>query len=227
MEWVQPYEAPVSEHGYLDYNAPPLLRSLKIISVPPMRIDVPSIIEGYVQGYFLMADESGDDLAWYTSRDRTLIPLDDRFRYPRSLQRILNQNRFSVAINRDFQAVVEGCADRETTWISSELKSIYWMLYEEGWAYSFETWQGDELAGGILGLAIRGAFIGESMFYRIPDGSKVAMVKLVEHLRVRQFVLFDAQMMNPHLERFGAFPIGGRGYKDLLRQALERDCAIL
>jgi leucyl/phenylalanyl-tRNA--protein transferase len=192
-----------------------------------MRIDVPSIIQGYAQGYFLMADESGKDLAWYTSRERTLIPLDERFRYPRSLQRVLNQERFSVAINRDFNAVVEGCADRNTTWISEELKEIYWTLNQEGWAHSFETWQGDQLAGGILGIAIRGVFIGESMFYRIPDGSKVAMVKLVEHLKARQFLLFDAQMMNPHLERFGAFGIEGRGYKDLLRQALDRECSIV
>lgn len=192
-----------------------------------MQIDLPSIIEGYAQGYFLMADETGRDLAWYTSNSRTLIPLDDRFRYPKSLQRVLNQNRFSVAINRDFRAVVEGCADRETTWISSELAEIYFTLHEAGWAHSFETWQGDELAGGILGITVRGAFIGESMFYRIPDGSKVAMVKLVEHLRMRQFVLFDAQMMNPHLERFGAFMINNRGYRDLLRQALERDCSLM
>jgi leucyl/phenylalanyl-tRNA--protein transferase len=192
-----------------------------------MQIDVPSILEGYAQGYFLMADESGRDLAWYGSNARTLIPLDERFRYPKSLQRVLNQNRFSIAIDRDFRAVVEGCADRETTWISPELAEIYWALHRAGWAHSFETWQGDELAGGILGITIRGAFIGESMFYRIPEGSKVAMVKLVEHLRSRQFVLFDAQMMNPHLERFGAFVINNRGYKDLLRQALERDCSLV
>lgn len=192
-----------------------------------MRIDVSSILEGYAQGYFLMSDESGRDLAWYTSRERTLIPLDDRFRYPKSLQRVLNQNRFTVAIDKAFEAVVEGCADRETTWISNDLKEIYWTLHRAGWAHSFETWQGDQLAGGILGLSLRGAFIGESMFFRIPDGSKVAMVKLVEHLRSRNFVLFDAQMMNPHLERFGAYIVNNRNYKDLLRQALERDCSIV
>lgn len=192
-----------------------------------MRIDVPSIIQGYAQGYFLMADESGGDLAWYTSRERTLIPLDQRFRYPKSLQRVLNQNRFSMAIDRDFKSVVEGCADRETTWISEELKEIYWVLHQEGWAHSFETWQGDKLAGGILGIVIRGAFIGESMFFRIPDGSKVAMVRLVQHLIKQQFVLFDAQMMNPHLARFGALVVSGREYKDLLRQALERECTLI
>ncbi len=192
-----------------------------------MLIDVPSVIQGYAQGYFLMANESGGDLAWYTSRERTLIPLDERFRYPKSLQRVLNQERFTIAINRDFKSVVKGCADREETWISGELKEIYWELHEAGWAHSFETWQGDELAGGILGLAIQGAFIGESMFFNIPEGSKVAMVKLVEHLKRQQFVLFDAQMMNPHLARFGAQVIHGQIYKDLLRQALERECSFL
>ena len=191
-----------------------------------MQIDVPSIIEGYAQGYFLMADESGHDLDWYSSRERTLIPLDGRFRYPRSLQRVLNQDRFTTAVSRDFKGVVEGCADRETTWISEELKQVYWALHKAGWAHSFETWQGDQLAGGILGIVIRGAFIGESMFFKIPDGSKVAMVKLVERLRSQKFVLFDAQMTNPHLERFGSYVINNRLYKDLLRRALDRDCSL-
>jgi leucyl/phenylalanyl-tRNA--protein transferase len=188
-----------------------------------MAVDIPSIIQGYAQGYFLMADDS-DHLDWYASRERTLIPLDERFRYPTSLRRVLNAERFTVAINKDFKAVVAGCADRETTWISPELQEIYWELYQTGWAYSFETWQGDRLAGGILGIAIGGAFIGESMFYRIPEGSKVAMVKLVERLRSRQFLLFDVQMMNPHLERFGAYIIKNKQYQLLLKQALERHC---
>lgn len=174
-----------------------------------------------------MADDAGNSLNWYSSRERTLIPLDDRFRYPKSLQRVLNQNRFSVAVNQAFAEVVEGCADRETTWISPQLKQIYWDLYEAGWAYSFETWQGNQLAGGILGIVIGGAFIGESMFFRIPDGSKVAMVKLVERLRDRNFVLFDAQMMNPHLARFGAYVIRDRDYQPLLKTALQRQCSIL
>lgn len=190
------------------------------------RFDVAAIIDGYAQGYFLMAEDAEGDLGWYSSHERTLIPLDDRFRYPRSLQRVLNQERFTVAVNRDFQAVVEGCADRETTWISDELKQIYWQLHQAGWAHSFETWQDDRLAGGILGIVIGGAFIGESMFFRIPDGSKVAMVKLVERLRQQQFVLFDAQMMNPHLERFGAQMIGNKDYQLLLTEALKRRCVL-
>ena len=192
-----------------------------------MKFDISAIIQGYAQGYFLMADEDGDNLDWYSSRDRSLIPLDERFHYPKSLQRVLNQERFTVAINRDFKAVVAGCANRETTWISQELQEIYWELYKFGWAYSFETWQGDELAGGILGIVIGGAFIGESMFYRISEGSKVAMVKLVARLRSRHFLLFDAQMMNPHLERFGAYKLNDKKYQVLLQQALQRQCSIV
>ena len=191
-----------------------------------MQFDVSAIVQGYAQGYFLMADETGDSLGWYSSRDRAMIPLDNRFRYPKSLQRVLNSERFTVAVNRDFKATVAGCANRETTWISPELQEIYWQLYQYGYAYSFETWLGDELAGGILGIVIGGAFIGESMFYRISEGSKVAMVKLVERLRENEFVFFDAQMMNPHLERFGAYTVNNKEYQSLLRQALQRRCSL-
>jgi leucyl/phenylalanyl-tRNA---protein transferase len=195
------------------------------VTVSPPTYDIDAIIHGYSQGYFLMANGDGDDLGWYSSRQRTLIPLDHRFRYPKSLRRVLNQNRFRVAINQAFKEVVEGCADRDTTWISPELKQVYWELYQAGFAYSFETWQANELAGGVLGLVIGGAFIGESMFFRIPEGSKVAMVKLVEHLRQRHFVLFDAQMMNPHLARFGAYIVAEREYKSLLKVALAQNCS--
>ncbi|MFM7406015.1 MAG: leucyl/phenylalanyl-tRNA--protein transferase [Cuspidothrix sp.] len=188
-----------------------------------MEYDVAAIIRGYAQGYFLMADDS-NNLGWYGSNERTLIPLDERFRYPKSLQRVLNQEQFSVAINRDFLGVVAGCANRETTWISPQLEKIYSLLYQTGYAYSFETWQGDKLAGGILGIVIGGAFIGESMFFNISEGSKVAMVKLVERLRERNFLFFDAQMMNPHLARFGAYYVSDKEYQALLKEALPLHC---
>jgi leucyl/phenylalanyl-tRNA---protein transferase len=189
-------------------------------------IDISSIIQGYSRGNFLMADDY-QQLAWYSSDQRTLIPLDDRFRYPKSLQRVLNKNTFSVAINQDFLGVCQGCANRNTTWISSELIDIYLELHQAGWAYSFETWQNDLLAGGILGIVIQGAFIGESMFFNIPDASKVAMVKLVEHLRSQKFILFDAQMQNPHLERFGSYIINNKEYLKLLSKALDSQCNFL
>ena len=189
--------------------------------------DINAVIAGYAQGYFLMADQSGATLDWFSSRERTLMPLDQRFHYPRSLQRVLNQDRFQVAINRDFQGVVRGCADRDSTWISDELKDLYQALYQAGWAYSFETWQGDHLAGGVLGIAIGAVFIGESMFYRVPEASKVALVKLVDHLRSQQFSLFDVQINNPHLERFGAYVVNNAHYQALLYPALNQQRAFL
>ena len=191
-----------------------------------MQVDVSNVISGYAQGLFLMADESGE-IGWYASRSHAIIPLNEKFRYPKSLQRFINQNRFEVAINRDFAGVCNGCADRETTWISSDLKSVYWQLYQAGFAFSFETWQGNDLAGGVLGIAIGGAFIGESMFYQISEGSKVALVKLVEYLRARDFVLFDAQMQNPHLARFGAYEVTEKEYKKILEQAIQKSCQFL
>ncbi len=188
--------------------------------------DIESIIQAYAQGYFLMASER-DELGWYSSRQRALIPLNEQFRYPKSLQRILNQERFTVAINRDFAAVCAGCANRESTWISANLIEIYLQLHRAGWAHSFETWQGNQLAGGILGIVIGGAFIGESMFYHISEGSKVALVKLVEHLKRREFMLFDAQLQNAHLERFGAYVVSDRNYQVLLDQALLRQCRFI
>jgi leucyl/phenylalanyl-tRNA---protein transferase len=188
------------------------------------RFPVPAIVAAYSQGYFLMANDR--DLEWYSSKERTLIPLDDRFRFPTSLRRVINQDRFTVSIDRAFDRVVEGCADRQETWISTDLKLIYQALHSAGWAHSFETWQGDDLAGGILGLSIGGLFIGESMFYRIPEGSKVAMVALVDCLRRQGFSLFDAQMMNPHLERFGAYVVGDRDYDEMLARAIAQDCEL-
>jgi leucyl/phenylalanyl-tRNA--protein transferase len=191
------------------------------------RFDIRSVIDGYSQGYFLMSEGDGQPIEWYYTNERTLIPLDDRFRYPKSLQRAINQNRFEVKIDSAFEQVVEGCADRETTWISTELRSLYFNLHQAGWAHSFETWQGDKLAGGILGIAIRGVFIGESMFFKIPEGSKVAMVKLVEHLRSQGYGLFDAQLMNPHLARFGAYEIDDQSYQNLLQKALTKSCVFV
>jgi len=188
-----------------------------------MQIDVSAVISGYAKGHFLMADETGD-LGWYASRSHAIIPLNEQFRYPNSLQRAINQNWFQLAINGDFQAVCDGCADRETTWISSDLKEVYWQLHQAGWAHSFETWQGNQLAGGVLGITIGGAFIGESMFYRISEGSKVALVKLVQHLRQRGFMLFDAQLQSSHLARFGAYEVSTKQFQKLLTQAIQKRC---
>lgn len=188
--------------------------------MPPFSIGtIEQIVQGYATGYFPMADARGR-LGWYSSQTHTLMPLDSRFHIPGSLRRALNSGRFEVRIDTAFAEVVQGCAAREETWISGELEQIYLALHRAGVAHSFETWQGEQLAGGVLGLALGGAFIGESMFFRISEGSKVALVRLVQHLNTRGFVLFDAQLQNPHLERFGAYEMVGKEYLKLLERAI-------
>lgn len=188
-------------------------------------LDVNTIIQAYSDGYFLM--DNGEGLGWYSSRRHALIPLDERFHVPTSLRRALNSGRFETRINSDFIGVVNGCAAREETWITPELKQIYLELNRVGFAFSFEAWFEGKLAAGILGIAIGGAFIGETMFYAVPEASKVAMVRLVEHLRNQKFVLFDAQIQNPHLARFGAFEIREREYKPLLEKAIRTPVTFL
>jgi leucyl/phenylalanyl-tRNA---protein transferase len=188
-------------------------------------LDVNTIIQAYSDGYFLM--DNGEGLGWYSSRRHALIPLDERFHVPSSLRRALNSGRFETRVNSDFIGVVNGCAAREETWITPELKDIYLELNRAGFAFSFETWVNGELAAGILGIVIGGAFIGETMFYAVPEASKVAMVRLVEHLCARGFLLVDAQIQNPHLERFGAFEIREREYKPLLEKAIRAPVTFL
>ncbi|MBF6594374.1 MAG: leucyl/phenylalanyl-tRNA--protein transferase [Thermaceae bacterium] len=182
-------------------------------------MNLEEVVNRYARGYFLM--DNGDGLEWYRSRVHALVPLDGRFHIPKSLRRSLNAGRFAVRIDSDFAGVLEGCANEHgETWISEELKTIYFALHAAGYAHSFETWTEDALAGGILGIAIGGAFIGESMFYRVSEASKIAMVWLVEHLRARGFGLFDAQIQNPHLARFGAFEMAEEEFLERLRLAV-------
>jgi leucyl/phenylalanyl-tRNA--protein transferase len=186
--------------------------------------DLFEIILGYANGYFLM--DNGDGLRWYSSKRHALIPLDDHFHLPGSLRRILKAGQFEVRINTNFAGVIAGCRSggnkpRDGQWISAELELIYHALHRAGVAQSFEVWQHGALAGGILGLAIGGAFIGESMFHHVSNASKVALVKLVEHLRSRGFMLFDAQVQNPHLARFGTFEVGEREYRTMLEKAVK------
>ncbi|GEM86718.1 leucyl/phenylalanyl-tRNA--protein transferase [Meiothermus granaticius] len=184
-------------------------------------IHIEETLRLYARGYFLM--DNGEGLRWYRSRVHALIPLDSSFHIPRSLRRALNSGWFESRINADFVGTLQGCAlEHGETWISEELKQVYLELHWAGYAHSFETWVEGQLAGGILGIALGGAFIGESMFYRVPEASKVAMVRLVEHLRAQGFELFDAQAQNPHLKRFGAYEVAEREFLHRLRQAVRK-----
>lgn len=185
-------------------------------------INVQAILEGYRQGYFLMADED-ENLVWYTSSQRALIPLDNRFHVSRSLRRVLKSGRFTTRVDGDFEGTIRGCMARDETWITEELVEIYLALHQAGVAHSFESWQDGKLAGGVLGLVLGSAFIGETMFHYQTDASKVAMAMLVRHLNDRDFRLFDAQILNPFLATFGAHTVSDREYRKELERCLREE----
>lgn len=181
------------------------------------------VLEAYRIGLFPMADEEGE-IAWFSPDPRCIIPLD-RFHVTRSLRQTIRRGVFEVRINTAFDEVISACADRdEGTWISDELMAVYRVLHRRGHAHSVESWRAGKLAGGLYGVAIGGAFFGESMFTRVNDASKVGLVALVERLRTRGFVLLDTQWNTPHLARFGACGIRRATYLRRLRLALALPC---
>ena len=180
-----------------------------------------TVVGAYRRGIFPMVVETPDPvLAWWSPDPRGVIPLDG-FHRSRSLRGAIP--RFEVRVNRAFEAVIRGCADpaREHGWIDESFVAAYCRLHELGWAHSVETWVDGELTGGLYGVHVGGAFFGESMFHYVTDGSKVALVALVERLRSRGFALLDTQWMTPHLERFGTLLLSKREYHKRLETALK------
>jgi leucyl/phenylalanyl-tRNA--protein transferase len=177
------------------------------------------LLEAYQRGIFPWYDEASPIL-WWSPDPRAILELDS-LHVPRRLQRTIRSKHFTVTINRAFGEVICGCADRpEGTWLSQDMMAAYQALHRLGHAHSVEAWTGGKLAGGIYGVAIRGLFAGESMFTRRRDGSKVALVHLVQHLRERGYQLFDIQMCTAHTARLGAIEIPRTEYLARLRNAL-------
>ena len=180
------------------------------------------LLAAYQAGVFPMADERGE-VGWYAPDPRGVLPLD-AFHVSASLARTVRRAPFRIRSDTDFAAVVAGCAEaapgREQTWISREIAQAYTELHALGFAHSVECWHDGALVGGLYGVALGGAFFGESMFHRARDASKVALVHLVERLRAGGFVLLDTQMTTPHLERFGAVEIPRAEYERRLAEAL-------
>lgn len=169
-----------------------------------------------------MAVEPGA-IRWYSPDPRGIIPLDT-FHAPKRLERIVRQGRFDVRVDSDFGAVIRACAarhDEEGSWIDDEIVESYCALHAAGIAHSIETWQDRALVGGLYGVALGGAFFGESMFHRVTDASKVALVALVERLRERGYRLLDTQWVTEHLSQFGAVEVSRRRYLRLLHEALK------
>ncbi len=177
------------------------------------------LLAAYASGIFPMADEDGE-LFWMAPDPRAVIDIDT-FNASRSLRAVVRRAVFEVSFDRAFDRVIESCADRvEGTWISGEIKESYGELHRLGFAHSVEAWQDEQLVGGLYGVAICGAFFGESMFHHIPNASKVALVHLVQRLRDRSFTLLDVQFMTEHLKQFGTAEIPKFKYELRLHQAL-------
>jgi len=211
---------------------------------------VETLLQAYSSGAFPMADAHTGDIAFYTADPRVLVPLDDSFHVPRTVQRDIRRGRFTFRTDTAFSAVVAGCAAPrkgarpEDAWLDPTIAAWAAALHDAGYAHSLEAWtitdEGDEaLVGGIYGVAIGSAFMGESMFHRartrLPDGSRhphdgagassACLVTLQRHLRACGFSLFDAQIPNPHTSRFSLFPLSLDEYNRLLDQAVRRPAA--
>lgn len=180
------------------------------------------LLAAYRSGIFPMGDDVTGAVRWYAPDPRGVLPLE-AFHVPRTLGRTVRQAPFDVAADRDFEAVIRACAARERTWITEEVMAAYGALHRRGHAHSVECWQGGRLVGGLYGVSLGGAFFGESMFHRVTDASKVALVHLVRRLRRRGFVLLDTQYTTPHLERFGVVEIPRAAYERRLARALALD----
>ena len=186
------------------------------------------LLSAYASGWFPMAVDGGE-IRWFSPDPRGIIPLDT-FHTPRRLARVIRKGVFRIEIDRAFESVMRACAEAERdaddpgTWISDEIVRSYCALHEHGVAHSVEAWQGDRLVGGLYGVALGGAFFGESMFHRETDASKVALAALVERLRSRGYTLLDTQWVTEHLEQFGAIELSRSRYLRLLDASLRRDC---
>jgi leucyl/phenylalanyl-tRNA--protein transferase len=177
------------------------------------------LIAAYRGGMFPMAMDNRGEIGWFSPDPRGVIPLDE-FHIPHGLKRTLRKNPFEVRFDTAFSEVMQGCADRKTTWISREIVTSYEKLFELGYAHSVETWRDGELVGGLYGISIGGAFFGESMFSRATDASKVALVALIDRLRERNFQLLDTQWTTDHLNHFGCREIPRYEYLRQLNRAL-------
>ena len=186
------------------------------------------LVSAYASGWFPMAVDGGD-IRWFSPDPRGIIPLDG-FHVSRRLARVVRSGTFRIEIDSDFEAVIRACADADRdpddpgTWISEEIVESYCELHRRGFAHSVETWRQERLVGGLYGVALRGAFFGESMFHRETDASKVALVGLVTRLRERGYRLLDTQWVTSHLVQFGAIEIPRSEYLKRLDEAMGREC---
>jgi len=195
-----------------------VIRHSSFVSFVIFMINPEVLLQGYRLGVFPMAMDDGE-IEWFSPDPRAILPLD-KFHIPHTLERVVRKKSFEIRINTSFSEVMQECAQRPETWINGEIIESYTRLYQLGHAHSVEAWQNGELAGGLYGVAIGGAFFGESMFHHVRDASKIALLALAERLRERRFQLLDTQWLTPHLEQFGAIEIPRPEYLHLLNTAV-------
>jgi len=182
------------------------------------------IIRAYQAGIFPMAEDAdAEDLFWVSPQKRGILPLD-AFHVPRSLRQAVRRHPYAIRTDTSFDDIIDGCAnegtDRETTWINGTIRRLYGQLFDRGVCHTVEVWDGPRLIGGLYGLSIGAAFFGESMFHRVTDASKIALVHLVERLNAGGYRLLDTQFVTDHLKRFGGTEISREEYELRLADAL-------
>src|SRR6266568_2065425 len=191
----------------------------------PEPLDPILVLNAYAQGIFPMADHLGK-IRWFASDPRAILE-HENLHVSHSLRATLRKHVYEVRIDTDFETVMRRCAEREDTWINKAFITTYTELHFAGLAHSVEAWKDGELVGGLYGVSLGGAFMGESMFSRATDASKVCLVALVEHLKARGFVLHDVQYWTPHLATLGVTEIPRKQYERRLKDALCLECSWL
>lgn len=188
--------------------------------MPDVELTAGLLLRGYAFGVFPMAESRDSaEVYWVDPERRGILPLDG-FRISRTLARSIRRGGYRIAVDSDFDGIVEACAAREETWINRTLTDLYGELHRAGRAHSLEVWMDGSLAGGIYGVTCGGAFFGESMFSLRTDASKIALAYLVDRLNRSGFELFDVQFLTPHLASLGAVEIPRNAYRRHLRAAL-------
>ena len=186
-------------------------------------LDLLLLMNAYAQGIFPMADHQGA-IHWYAPDPRAILE-HDNLHVSRSLRATIRKGIYEVRMDTAFELVMRRCAARTETWINEALIMTYTHLHYAGLAHSVEAWRDGVLTGGLYGVALRGAFMGESMFSHATDASKVCLVALVEHLKARGYVLHDTQFLTPHLARLGVTEIPRKIYEQRLKEALQLNCS--
>ena len=196
---------------------------------PGFHIPTDLLLKAYASGVFPMAESASDpEVFWVRPETRGIIPLDG-FHVPKSLAKTLRKGLFDIRFDSDFEATIDACAEkreeRASTWINALIRQAYVELHRMDHAHSVEAWRDDRLVGGLYGVSLGRVFFGESMFSRETDASKVCLVRLVERLKARNFVLLDTQFTTEHLKRFGAVDVPRAKYETMLAEALKGSAA--